>query len=100
MIARAFPLLLAWLPVLLPARAGAQVQVPPPQEQTPLVVLTDTVEYCDQLQRRVLDHHLWPDDVKHLYAEGRQMCDHGEVRGGINRLRRALRILNHHTVVP
>ncbi len=99
MTARALPPLLACLPALLLSSARAQMQ-PVPQDQGPLVVLTDTLEYCDQLQRRVQDHHLWPDDVKQLYAEGHQMCDHGEVRGGINRLRRALRILNHHTVVP
>jgi hypothetical protein len=85
-------LILAAAPCLLSVHARAQ--------QAPVVVLTDTVEYCDQLQHRLLDHPGWTTDVKRLFAEGRQMCDHGDIRLGINRLRQALRILNHHIPAP
>lgn len=65
-------------------------------QQGPVIVLTDTAEYCDQLQHRIQERAPWPSEVKRLYTEGRQMCDHGDIRVGINRLRQALRILNHH----
>ncbi len=69
-------------------------------EDPPMLVLTDTEDYCNQLQHRVQEHTAWSAEVKRLYAEGRQMCDHGDVRAGISRLRQALRILNHHIPVP
>jgi hypothetical protein len=70
------------------------------EDDPPVVVLTDTIDYCDQLQKRIEDHKVVPPEARRLFIEGRQMCDHGEVRAGINRLRRALRILNHHTATP
>jgi len=39
-------------------------------------------------------------DVQRLLAEGRQMCDHGEIMGGVKRLRRALVLLHHKTARP
>ena len=93
MIRRAVTLFLATAPCALGSSAFAQ-------EAPPVVVLTDTVDYCDQLQKNIQQHAVLPPEAKRLYTEGRQMCDHGEVRAGINRLRRALRILNHHTALP
>jgi hypothetical protein len=69
-------------------------------QERPMVVLTDTLEYCEQLQHRTSAWPVMTPEIYHLVHEGRQMCDHGEIRGGINRLRRALRILNHHTPAP
>ncbi len=83
----------------LPVVSRAQ-PLPEPPPQAPLVVLTDTVEYCDQLRHRVQEHKARPEEAERLFIEGRQMCDHGEVRAGVNRLRRALRILNHHAAPP
>jgi hypothetical protein len=34
-------------------------------------------------------------EVKHLLAEGRDMCQRGVIRGGILRLRQALILLRH-----
>ncbi len=61
-------------------------------QQAPMAVLTDTVEYCDQLQVRLNACPAHPPDVVKLVKEGRQMCDHGEIRAGIARLRRAIMI--------
>jgi hypothetical protein len=65
------------------------------QEPPPVVVLTDTVEYCTHLQRMIQDRPTRPPDVNRLLTEGRRMCEHGEVRRGIFRLRNALWLLHH-----
>jgi hypothetical protein len=60
-------------------------------------VMTDTPEYCWHLANEVAttprEFRLLPPDVRVLATEGRRMCDHGLVRGGILRLRRALLML-------
>jgi len=56
---------------------------------------TDTPAYCTQLARQVAEHHSGLLDVQRLLGEGREMCEHGQIRGGIRRLRRALVILHH-----
>jgi hypothetical protein len=61
-------------------------------------VTTDTPQYCTQLAKQVTDRHSLIPDVLRLLAEGRDMCDRGETRGGIRRLRRALVILHHRKV--
>jgi hypothetical protein len=73
-----------------------------PQEPSapPVAVLTDTVEYCGQLQRMILKRPNRPADINKLLAEGQRMCDHGEVRPGIARLRRALWLLHHRATPP
>jgi hypothetical protein len=60
-------------------------------------VITDTPEYCWHLanevaaaQRQVREPS---PDVRMLAGEGQRMCDHGLIRGGILRLRRALLLL-------
>ena len=88
-------LLLAMGPPLL-ALSGATARAEP----EPVIILTDTLEYCEQLQHRTQQWPVMSPEVKYLVHEGHQMCDHGEIRLGINRLRRALRILNHHTMAP
>jgi hypothetical protein len=95
MIRPATLLLLTMAPPLL-ALSGAVARAEP----QPVIILTDTLEYCEQLQHRTQQWPVLSPDVKYLIREGHQMCDHGEIRGGINRLRRALRILNHHTPAP
>lgn len=59
---------------------------------------TDTPEYCSELlqrlQRAEQDRgHATSQDVLQLSQQGELMCSHGEVRGGILRLRRAMRII-------
>jgi hypothetical protein len=63
-------------------------------------VTTDTPEYCLQLLDRVsamvnVASAPPPSEVTSLSTEGQRMCDHGQLRGGIARLRRALLLLQH-----
>jgi hypothetical protein len=64
------------------------------QEQPPIPLTSDTAQYCAQLAEAIAARHSTLPDVLHLLADGREMCDQGEVRGGLRRLRRALVILN------
>jgi hypothetical protein len=63
-------------------------------------VTTDTPEYCLQLFDRVSELVRVagmppPQEVTSLSSEGQRMCDQGQTRGGILRLRRALIMLMH-----
>jgi len=67
----------------------------PPQQ-----VITDTPEYCLHLRQRMsellrLTSTPPPPEVTVLSSEGQRMCDHGQTRGGILRLRRALMMMMH-----
>ena len=66
----------------------------------PMEITTDTPEYCLYLRDRVYDLvHLAssppPKEVTDLSTEGQRMCDQGQTRGGIMRLRRALMLMMH-----
>ena len=67
-------------------------------EPPSFALTTDTPAYCAQLVRQVAERHSASLDVQRLLAEGREMCENGEVRGGIRRLRRALVLLHHRAV--
>jgi hypothetical protein len=74
---------------IMPSPAAGQV--------TPEQVTTDTPQYCLQLLDRVselarVNAHP-PQEVTDLSTEGQRMCDQGQTRGGIMRLRRALVML-------
>ena len=66
-------------------------------EQGPVEQLTTaTPEFCQHLTSRLMQaerDHAPPGPVVALADEGRLMCDHGEVRRGVHRLRRAMRLL-------
>jgi hypothetical protein len=84
--------------VLLSA-GGAYLSVQVADEKTrPEPVITDTPQYCLQLLDRVsrlvrIAPSPPPEEVASLSTEGRRMCDQGQVRGGILRLRRALMLM-------
>ncbi len=59
-----------------------------------MVVTTDTDAYCRSLSSELASHVPLPRDVSDLKRQGDGLCRHGEVRGGIARLRRALVVLN------
>ncbi len=73
-------------------RAGAET--PPPLE-----VITDTPAYCqrlsDQVSQKVRTMEQPPPDVIRLSDEGERLCDEGQIRGGILRLRRAWLLMVH-----
>jgi hypothetical protein len=72
----------------------------PPQQ-----VISDTPEYCLQLLDRVSELVRVapappPQEVSSLSSEGQRMCDQGQTRGGILRLRRALMLMMHSDAGP
>lgn len=68
-------------------------------EDQPMRVTTDTLEYCLQLHDRVEEMSRVapapPPEVTSLATEGQHLCEQGQLRGGILRLRRALMLLLH-----
>ena len=84
-------LLSASLGLLAGAAVRADAQTPP------MEVTTDTAAYCqhlyDQVTRKVRAMKSPPPDAVRLTDEGDRLCDEGQVRGGIQRLRRAWMIM-------
>ena len=69
-----------------------------PGQPVPQQVTTDTPQYClvllDRVSNLVRDLAAPPpQEVTNLSAAGQQMCDQGQTRGGIMRLREALVLL-------
>jgi hypothetical protein len=67
-------------------------------QPAPQQVTTDTPQYClvllDRVSNLVRDLSAPPpQEVTNLSAAGQQMCDQGQTRGGIMRLREALVLL-------
>jgi hypothetical protein len=67
-------------------------------QSDPMEVTTDTAEYCVHLLDRIselarLSGMPVPREVTDLTTEGQRMCEHGQTRGGIVRLRSALMIV-------
>ncbi len=87
----------ASLAVLGSCVALGPLGVPIVDGQTPVEqVTTDTPEYCLHLLERLheVERGQPPSqDVAFLSNEGKLMCDHGEIRAGITRLRRAMQIM-------
>ena len=66
----------------------------------PAEVTSDTPEYCAQLAERIQAmergaREPLPHELLALSDEGQRLCDHGQTRNGITRLRRALLLLRH-----
>lgn len=77
------------------APVSAQVNAGGP---APMVITTDTPEYCQKLLGRIselirLATAPVPREATDLTSEGQRMCDNGQTRGGIMRLRSALMIM-------
>lgn len=71
------------------------VPVGVPAQDAPERVTSDTPEFClhllDQVSSMVREASTPPSaEVTNLSAEGQKMCAHGQTKGGIMRLRRAL----------
>jgi hypothetical protein len=72
---------------------------------SPARVTTDTAEYCDTLRARVESMlraraGSAPSDASQLTAEGTRLCDRGEARGGILRLRQAIVLIARTEPTP
>jgi hypothetical protein len=75
----------------------AFLPLPVAGQAPPAQVTTDTPQYClqllDQVSEQVRVNAHPPEEVTNLSTEGQRMCDQGQTRGGIMRLRRALVLL-------
>ena len=74
-------------------------------QSRPELVTSDTPEYCLHLLDRVSEMVRVagsppPQEVTFLSTEGQRMCDQGQTRGGILRLRRALMLMMRQTQGP
>jgi|SRR5579871_3328030 len=74
-------------------------------QQRPQQVTSDTPEYCLHLFDRLSElvrvaETPPPQEVTSLSSEGQKMCDQGQTRGGILRLRRALVMLMQQDGAP
>ena len=58
-----------------------------------MIVTSDSSAYCRTLSDEVGTHSSVPREVQDLKVEGDGMCQDGQVRAGLARLRRALLIL-------
>jgi hypothetical protein len=90
-------LLLSLVACLLISAASVSAQVRIAQGG-PMEITTDTPEYCQKLLNRIgelvrLATAPVPRDATDLTAQGQRMCDHGQTRGGIMRLRTALMLM-------
>jgi hypothetical protein len=77
----------------------------PVASQSPQQITSDTPEYCLQLLDRVSKMASSAgtppsQEVGYLSSEGQRMCDQGQTRGGILRLRRALMLMMHQNGAP
>ncbi|WP_428534127.1 hypothetical protein [Rhodopila sp.] len=86
--------------VLLPNAPGQLVAEDQIVRSSPMVVTTDTPEYCLHLLDRVSEMVRLatipvPREVTDLTTEGHRMCAHGQTRGGIMRLRSALMMMEN-----
>jgi hypothetical protein len=93
--------LLAVLGLFPFALSPAATVVAPAYAQTrDPIVTSDTPEYCGVLLNRITvvtraTAQPPPTEAALLSQEGERMCIHGQTRGGILRLRRALEIILH-----
>ena len=100
MIAASRPFTIA-VSLFLTAAMTAALQ-PLSGQPSPQRVITDTPQYCLELLDRVSALlRTWPtppQEVTSLSSEGQRMCDQGQTRSGIMRLRRALVLLRSEAV--
>jgi hypothetical protein len=75
------------LPVLLISPAVLAQSL---SDQAPAPITTDTPAYCAELARQMAQEPDPPRMAQSLLREGKFLCDEGQIRGGLARLRRAL----------
>jgi hypothetical protein len=95
-----FPLVLNSVGAIDLRSIGFAVLAPAYAQTRDPIVTSDTPEYCGVLMNRITGITRAttvppPTEVAVLSEEGERMCVHGQTRGGILRLRRALEIMRH-----
>src|SRR5471030_1394631 len=93
-----FAYLVVSLIALLPISAASVSAQVGPAQAGPIEITTDTREYCQKLLNRIgelvrLATAPVPRNATDLTTEGQRMCDHGQTRGGIMRLRSAVMLM-------
>jgi hypothetical protein len=88
-----------------PLMTGAPVSAQVSTVQAPMEITSDTPEYCQKLLTRIgqLVHVTTasvPREVADLTSAGQRMCDRGQTRGGIMRLRSALMLMEKSDEPP
>jgi hypothetical protein len=88
------------LSALFPSGIAFELAPPALAQSGDPIVTSDSPEYCGVLMDRItgITHASVlppPTEAATLSQEGERMCVHGQTRGGILRLRRALEILRH-----
>lgn len=79
-----------WLTVGMAVSAHGQSRDP--------IITSDTPAYCGVLKNRInglTRGGAVSNEAVTLSAEGERMCEQGQIRGGIMRLRRAIAIMRH-----
>ncbi len=70
----------------------------------PAAITSDTEAYCNQLSQRAHElaalHPVPARRTIELVIEGRALCARGEIRGGLLRLRQAVRLLTGRAARP
>lgn len=82
-----------WLPVTLASAIWLAFQVPDGKPRpTPevMTVTSDTAAWCTRLAAQMQQAADPPEEALGLWDDGVRLCRHGDVRAGIDRLRRAL----------
>ncbi len=77
--------------VLGAALAGGLAGASPADD--PMTVTTDTPEYCLHLADHMDAQGPMSTNARALWQRGRSMCEHGHIRGGLARLRRAMMVM-------
>jgi hypothetical protein len=95
-----FPFALAPIGGMTWGSTGFAILAPAYAQARDPIVTSDTPEYCGVLMNRITGITRAtavppPTEVAALSEEGERMCVHGQTRGGILRLRRALEIMRH-----
>lgn len=72
--------------------------VPSVPQSPPAVVTTDTAAYCRELSDKLAELiSIAPrppeDEVLSMDTDGRHLCQEGKIRGGLSRLRRAVKVM-------
>lgn len=72
--------------------------VPGIGQPPPVVITTDTTAYCRELSDKLAELvRIAPrppeDEVLNMGTEGRHLCDEGQVRPGLSRLRRGVTVM-------
>jgi hypothetical protein len=64
-----------------------------PPSDDPMTVTTDTPEYCLGLAGRMDSQGPMTPNARVLWERGRTLCEHGHIRSGLARLRRAMLVM-------